>query len=984
MAEDSIEINIGKIKKYFLKNNFVFIFSLFTFFSLIFFLSNIFSFSLGTKILIQINNLFSSTLWFFLLVSFILGAILAYHEKYTLMFVPLMIWLIITTAIVRTSNMSGLVNVVTGEPSLGPDLDPYLYLRHAIEISEGRLREIDYFRQAPLGVKSYAYSNMMPWAIFLIYKISNIFTEYSITQAAIIAPVIFFLLSIIGFFLFVYVLFSFKLSKNQALTGAAIASFLYAFVPSMLHRTIAGVPEIESLGMVWFWLAFLFFALAWKQNFIASTGIKNSILNNKKIIFYGLLAGLFTGAMSWTWGGYRYIYMVIALSTFLGFLFNIEKRKNLVIFSSFLIIGLFLELLRMKSFFSIINNFADSGFAFGVFLIMFLDFIFFGTKLKNLKILIRIKEKIKLPENVFSFIIFIIFGLVLISLLKPSFISYFFSRIVGGLLAPFGTGRVGLTVAENKAPYLVESLANFGSIIWVFLIGLILIFYDATKHFSSEKKLLLNFFFILFVMTLMFSRFSPSSMFNGENFISKFIYFGGLILFAIILFSVYIKAFRINDEKTVEDFSKMNISSLILISFAFWAIISMRGAVRLFFIIAPMVIIISSFFFVWVVGYRKIRDDLGKMFVWVIIIVSLFLFTSVFVSYASATISTAKQEIPSPYNQQWQYAMDWVSKNTPEDSIFVHWWDYGYWVQTIGKRPTVTDGGHANEWWDHTTARYLLTTSKPETALSLLKTHNVSYLLIDSTDVGKYSAFSSIGSDKTGKDRFSWIPVMPMDPSQTREANNKTRVIFVGGQAVDKDIVYIRDNGSRVFLPSERAGLAGVILEYSTQKEQKGISFSQPTGVFVYNNQRYDLPLRYLYFQGEILDFGSGVNSMIRIIPGLQQSSRGLSINPTGAIIYLSEKTKDTLFSQLYLLDDPEKRYPTITLAHVEDDFIIKNLKQKGLYVGDFLYFQGLRGPIKIWDTRNIPENIIKREEFLWFISPRDNWAALDSLQFTK
>src|SRR5690606_26222141 len=95
------------------------------------------------------------------------------------------------------------------------------------------------------------------------------------------------------------------------------------------------------------------------------------------------------------------------------------------------------------------------------------------------------------------------------------------------------------------------------------------------------------------------------------------------------------------------------------------------------------------------------------------------------------------------------------------------WWDYGYWVQTIGERPTLTDGAHANEWWDYTTARYLLTTPTPETALSLMKTHNVSYLLIDSTDIGKYGAFSSIGSDETGNDRLSQIPTMVFDGSQS-------------------------------------------------------------------------------------------------------------------------------------------------------------------------------------------------------------------------
>jgi asparagine N-glycosylation enzyme membrane subunit Stt3 len=980
MAGDTIEINtksLRYLKKYFLKNNFVLVFSLLALFSLILGFSGAFGFSLGIGFLIQLTNLFSSTMWIFLALMLILSSFLAYHEKWKLMFLPIMLWLLFTTAMVRTSNISGLVNAATGEPVFGPDLDPYLYLRNAIEIDEGRnLGEIDNMRYAPLGAPSYLHTNIMPWAIIGIYQIINLFGEYSITEAGIITPVIFFLISIIGFFLFVYLLFSFKISKKKALTGATIASFLYAFVPSMLHRTIAGIPEIESLGMALFWFAFFFFILAWKQEFK-----RDSIIKNKKLIIYGLLAGIFTGAMSWTWGGYRYIYMTLALATFLGFLFNIEKKKSLTIFSSFLITGLVIEFLRLKSVTTIIMSFNDTGFAFGVLLIMWVNYLIFGTKLRNNSLIRRVKEKTKLPNNIISLIITLIFGILFITVLRPTFIINLISTIIERLLYPFGRSRVGLTIAENRAPYFTEVLGTFGNLIWLFLAGLVLIFRESIKHFSKKKRLTLNFFFILFVATFIFSRISPGHMFDGENLISRIIYLGGLAIFGIILLFTYINSYLKKDEKTFEDFSKISFGYLILISFSFWGIVSMRGAVRLFFIIAPIIIFISTYFFIKIFEYRKSEDDLIRLTVWLLILVNLFILGSIFIGYTQGTIITAPQIVPSAYNQQWHHAMNWVEQNTPENSIFTHWWDYGYWVQTLGKRPTVSDGGHFVGWWDHTIGRYLLTTSRPETALSLMKTHEVSYLLIDSSDVGKYSAFSTIGSDMGGKDRQSWIPVMPIDPSQTQESNGRTTVIFVNGQVIDGDIVYIDETGKEIFLPAERAGLAAITLEYGTQNNQ--ISLSQPKGIFIYNNQRYDIPLRYLYYNGEIIEFPSGIEAMARIIPGLEQGSQGVNINPIGAAIYLSEKTKDTLFSQLYLLDDPENKYPTVTIAHVEDDFIVKSLKQQGLNLGDFLYYQGLRGPIKIWEI-NYPENILTRKEFLWQIDPEGKWGALDNLDFTR
>ena len=47
---------------------------------------------------------------------------------------------------------------------------------------------------------------------------------------------------------------------------------------------------------------------------------------------------------------------------------------------------------------------------------------------------------------------------------------------------------------------------------------------------------------------------------------------------------------------------------------------------------------------------------------------------------------------PGPYEWQWQKAMSWVRANTPESAVFAHWWDYGYWLQSIGERATILDG----------------------------------------------------------------------------------------------------------------------------------------------------------------------------------------------------------------------------------------------------------------------------------------------------
>ena len=170
----------------------------------------------------------------------------------------------------------------------------------------------------------------------------------------------------------------------------------------------------------------------------------------------------------------------------------------------------------------------------------------------------------------------------------------------------------------------------------------------------------------------------------------------------------------------------------------------------------------------------------------IILIVTLIVFVFAFVQYSSSTIAQAKYTVPGAYEQQWQKSMKWVRENTASGSVFTHWWDYGYWVQTLGERPTVSDGGHTIGYWDHLVGRYLLTTPFPETAMSFMKTHGVSYLLIDSSDVGKYPAYSKIGSDGN-YDRFSSIPVMLSDESQTQETSTSIIKVYPGGWGVEDD-----------------------------------------------------------------------------------------------------------------------------------------------------------------------------------------------------
>jgi dolichyl-diphosphooligosaccharide---protein glycosyltransferase len=45
----------------------------------------------------------------------------------------------------------------------------------------------------------------------------------------------------------------------------------------------------------------------------------------------------------------------------------------------------------------------------------------------------------------------------------------------------------------------------------------------------------------------------------------------------------------------------------------------------------------------------------------------------------------------------WIDALEWIEKNTPQDSVVASWWDYGYWITTLGNRTSLADNATINQ-----------------------------------------------------------------------------------------------------------------------------------------------------------------------------------------------------------------------------------------------------------------------------------------------
>lgn len=845
----------------------------------------------------------------------------------------------------------GLWDVATNTWTLGPDLDPWLFTRMAkLIVNDGAMPEIDTLRNVPLGFKTSEETVLLPYMIAWSYKLSKIFyPSANVEYGAAFFPVIMFALTIIVFFLFVRELFAreSKLSKIRANIISLISTFLMIVIPILLSRTVAGIPEKESAMFFFLFLALFLFLKSWKSEKI------------KYALIFGILAGAATAGMALVSGLSAYLYWAIFIASFAAFILNKFQKKEIIVYASWWISArLILSISPGKGHVSFISSSLMNSATFILLMLLFLHLLLWNTKISENKFL----KKINLTKNIISILVLFAVLLIVALIINPSMLSDKIKQISNTLFKPV-TGRWNQTVAENKQPYFKEWVGSFGPFIknipvmfWLFFTGSIIFFKKMLNEIKKKDSWILTGLFVLFLAGLIFSRHSPSSVFNGENFISKTFFILPIILLAGFFIYYYTKYSK--DENN--GFEKIGYSSLLLLSLLVLALFSARSAVRLIMILGPIVPIFVGYLIDQSIFSFKNSKEEKRLFLGIVAIILIVLTIFIFISYYKEIKSQAYNAVPSAYNQQWQKAMKWVRDETPQNSVFAHWWDYGYWLQSIGNRATVTDGGNMIVWWNYLTGRLVLTGDNQKDALEFLYSHDANYLLIDSSDIGKYGAFSSIGSNEN-YDRLSFIPAIHLDKSQSRETSSGMMRVYSGGVGLDEDIIY-NLNGSEIFLPSGAAGIGGVILQSSQNNES--MSFTQPTGVFVYNGQQYNLPLRYLEYNNKFVDFGGGLEGTVKIIQKIDVVNGQVQMDDFGSMMYISPRVMRGYFAQKYLLDDPFNKFSNFKLVHSEDNLIVSELKKQGVNLNEFVYYQGIQGPIKIWEIK-YSGNEEKKQEYL-------------------
>ncbi|KYC49805.1 MAG: Oligosaccharyl transferase STT3 subunit [Candidatus Methanofastidiosum methylothiophilum] len=227
----------------------------------------------------------------------------------------------------------------------------------------------------------------------------------------------------------------------------------------------------------------------------------------------------------------------------------------------------------------------------------------------------------------------------------------------------------------------------------------------------------------------------------------------------------------------------------------------------------------------------------------------------------------------SPHlEDNWLSALIWLSENTPQEEIVCNWWDYGYWIQTVGRRRTISDGMRSGMGpWISGFGEFLGATDstgiqkivamEQEAYRTTGNNFRMNYVLVDQSLLVKTSVLNSVIGRDTFRTAYFYF-------KGTSKLNNATTYIYESG-------------GTRLFLVTDDTNTYCYIEQNNQRYGVSNFVVENPNGQnFVYENVQYT-------FQS---------------IPQI------IYISPQNAIM-MPDTIKDTLFVRLIVYETGLKNY---------------------------------------------------------------------------
>ncbi len=167
----------------------------------------------------------------------------------------------------------------------------------------------------------------------------------------------------------------------------------------------------------------------------------------------------------------------------------------------------------------------------------------------------------------------------------------------------------------------------------------------------------------------------------------------------------------------------------------------------------------------------------------------------------------------------WKDSMEWIKNSTPDDSVVAAWWDYGYWISTMGERATLADNSTINTGVIQNIAKMLL--GNPTDAWISLNKMQADYVLIFVSGQNIGSDYESLyllqgGGDESKKQWFMRIAEEDLSKYLLYDGISGTDYFWndtLLGQMIPFTPVTYADFQSDLYLPIYQPGLEPVYVK---------------------------------------------------------------------------------------------------------------------------------------------------------------------------
>ncbi|MEM5812610.1 MAG: STT3 domain-containing protein [Candidatus Aenigmatarchaeota archaeon] len=633
---------------------------------------------------------------------------------------------------------------------------------------------LDMMRYTPLGVSTWREDYSLPVYFPVLGYIfaSAIGINMHFFEFAIIFP------AFTGAFGAIIAFFIAKeLSKSNV--SGLFAAFFVSMTPALFTRTSAASFEKEATAVIFMMTTIWLFLKAYNKK------------GKYSPIIYGALSGISLGLMGLAWGGVQYIYLLFAAFFFVLFAANI-----IIVAVNYLFPGLGKHIKGIERLVGLDMIKA------------YVPMIFIGTLMQ-----------LATPHH--------------IELTNMSILAAYSVAFV--LLLRFALCRFGLV--KNEKSHLVIPYVAFAAGC-VFLVGVLLTdFFDPYIRTVSDLLSLSK-----SVVGSTVAENAPGDWGTILSTLGTGFSSGALPQLNLVApyFALWIFMFLGVIVIAYEFYKTQNWLLVFPIVWLFSTLYSVFWMVRLLFIAGPAAGVVAGIFFGWLI--EKIRGmKVMKKKGWknakgiLTAILGLFIILLVVVNLASTyayalgitpaiCFANLQQRSSNPFDvepcvkidengkqvldpdQPWYQAMKFLSEQTPEDSVVLSWWDFGYWFQTRGNRASVADGGNLGGKYlrNFELADWYMDSPENWSAwVPWMKGYKVTHIFMDYTLPGKYGAISKIGS--RGENVYGFLEFRRNPNPVSSPLSNTTVVEYLAGP-IGPDAYYsiwlgFDDNGGLVGRP---------------------------------------------------------------------------------------------------------------------------------------------------------------------------------------